>query len=439
MKALLVGGGAREHAIAAALKKDPNVVLYTAMKNKNPGLMRLSAGVSNHDETDEHRNVAYAKKIGADFAIVGPETPLERGTADALEEAGIPCVGPKKALARIEWDKEFMRSLLDKYKIPCSLDHRVFDDYRGAWEYLDSVDREVAVKPVGLTGGKGVKVMGEQLKDKKEAKQYVKEVIEGGIGGGKVLLEEKASGEEFTMQAFVDGKSIALMPAVQDHKRAYEGDTGHNTGGMGSYSNSDSLLPFVDRQLYEKAGEVIKGTVKALKKETGEGYKGILYGQFMVGGKKLKLIEFNCRFGDPEAMNVLSLIKTPMSEVCESIIGEKLGRVDFESKATVCKYVVPVGYGLTKTPEQMIVVDEKRISSEGALLYYAAVNEKNGTIYTTSSRSLGIVGKADTLEDAERICENAVNMVSGESLYHRRDIGTKELIETKMKHLKALR
>ncbi len=439
MKALLIGGGAREHAIAAALRKDSDVVLYTAMKNKNPGLMRLSAGVSHHDETDAHSNVSYAEKIGADFAVVGPETPLEAGTADTMEEAGIPCVGPKKALARIEWDKEFMRSLLDKHNIPCSLDFSVFDDYREAWDYLDALDGAVAVKPVGLTGGKGVKVMGEQLKDTREAKQYIKEVIEGGIGGGRVLLEEKAAGEEFTLQAFIDGKNIALMPAVQDHKRAYEGDTGHNTGGMGSYSDSDFLLPFVDRQLYEAAGEVIRGTVKALKNETGFGYKGVLYGQFMVGGNTLKLIEFNCRFGDPEAMNVLSIIKTPMSEVCEGIIDGKLGKVEFEHKATVCKYVVPVGYGLTKTSEQRIAVDEKRISREGALLYYAAVNERDGAVYTTSSRSLGVVGAADTIEDAERICEKAVSLISGKGLYHRRDIGTRELIESKMKNLKALR
>jgi phosphoribosylamine--glycine ligase len=296
----------------------------------------------------------------------------------------------------------------------------------------------VAVKPVGLTGGKGVKVVGEQLNNTFEAKRYVKEVIEGGIGGGRVVLEEKAFSEEFTLQAFVDGREIALMPAVQDHKRAYEGDRGHNTGGMGSYSKSDFLLPFIDKALYEQAGEVIKKTVRALSDETDQEYKGILYGQFMVG-KKLKLIEFNCRFGDPEAMNVLSILKSDMGDVCEAIINGSLGNVLFEKLATVCKYVVPVGYGVQSMSGEKIEVDEKGIARAGALLYYAAVDQRDDGIYTTTSRSVGVVGRSDNVYDAERKCEEAIGKIKGEHIYHRRDIGTKELIKRKLARMKALR
>ncbi len=438
MKILLVGGGAREHSIACALKKDVDIKLYSVMKNRNPGIMRLSESYENFDETDVEATSSFASRIGIDFAIVGPESPLAAGTADALEKSDMPCVGPKRALARIESDKEFMRSLMDKYNIPCSLKYGAFDDVEEALEYIDTVGEEVAIKPVGLTGGKGVKVVGEQLEDLEDAKGYIRQIIDDGIGGGKVVIEEKALGEEFTLQAFVDGSSIAVMPAVQDHKRAYEGDKGHNTGGMGSYSDSDFTLPFVDKATLEKAGEVIKKTVKALKVETGEGYKGILYGQFMLG-KNLKLIEFNCRFGDPEAMNVLSIIKSSLPRVCEEIIDGSLGKVDFENKATVCKYVVPEGYGLKSVSGQRLMVDEKGIKDLGAAVYFAAVNEEDGKIYTTSSRSVGVVGIAESIKEAERICEDAISLVSASHVYHRRDIGTLELIEEKLLRMKEIR
>lgn len=438
MKVLLVGGGAREHAVGAALKKNPEIELFTVMKNHNPGIMRLSKDVSNHDAMDVQKTVAFAEKTCVDYAFVGPESPLAAGTADELEKIGVPCIGPKATLARIESDKEFMRELLDKYKIPCNLDHKTFDTVSDASNYLDDRGYDVAVKPVGLTGGKGVKVMGEQLNSIDEAKEYVREVIDGGIGGGKVIIEEKAVGEEFTLMAFVDGKNIALMPAVQDHKRAFEGDTGHNTGGMGSYSDSDHLLSFVSKSLYEEAGSVIKKTVSALKEETGEEYRGVLYGQFMLG-RELKVIEFNCRFGDPEAMNVLSIIESDMSEVCESIVDGSLGKVSFENKATVCKYVVPEGYGISSKSGQRLAVDEKKISDMGALLYYAAVNEKDGEIFTTTSRSVGVVGISDAIDDAEAKCEEAISHISGEHIYHRSDIGTSGLIEAKLAHMKELR
>jgi phosphoribosylamine--glycine ligase len=438
MKVLLIGGGAREHAIASALKRNPQTHLYAVMKNRNPGIMRLSEGVSNHDEMNIKESVEFAKKSGVDFAFVGPESPLAAGTADALWKEGIPCVGPKKALARIESDKEFMRGLMERYQIPGALKYKAFSDVEEAWEHLEEIDYQVAVKPVGLTGGKGVKVEGEQLSNKKEAKEYVRDVIQGGIGGGRVIMEEKAVGEEFTLQAFVDGKNIALMPSVQDHKRAFEGDKGHNTGGMGSYSSSDFLLPFINRSTYNEAGDVIKKTVSALKDETGMEYKGVLYGQFMVGSE-LKIIEFNCRFGDPEAMNVLSILKSDFTHVCESIIEGNLRNVEFDHKATVCKYVVPKGYGVKSLSGQKLMVDERTIDRLGAIVYYAAVNFEGGELYTTTSRSVGVVGRADTISDAEETCEKAIEHVRGEQIYHRRDIGTRALIESKLERIKALR
>ncbi|WP_457555755.1 phosphoribosylamine--glycine ligase [Candidatus Pyrohabitans sp.] len=441
MKVLVVGGGAREHAIAEALKRSPQQVeLYSAMSNANPGIKRLSVATLRAKETDLEAVTEFALKHGIELAVIGPEAPLCAGLADELLAAGVACVGPRRAVAMVECSKEFCRNLMAKYRIPGNLAYATFDDAKEAAEYIDSFPGDVAVKPVGLTGGKGVRVVGEQLRDREDAKAYAREVIERGIGGGRVVIEERALGEEFTLQAFVDGRSVVGMPAVQDHKRAFEGDRGHNTGGMGSYSQKDGLLPFLTQDDYDFALEVIRKTVGALREETGEEYRGVLYGQFMKG-REIKLIEFNCRFGDPEAMNVLTLLESDFVEICAGIAEGGLSRkhVNFAKLASVCKYVVPKGYGINPAPPARISVDEEAIRREGAVLYYAAVNEENGEIYTTTSRSVAVVGVAESLAEAEKIAERAIGHIRGEHIYHRSDIGKRKLIEAKLERLRRLR
>ena len=240
MKILLIGGGARESAIAHALKKNEDVKLYTLMKNKNPGIARISEEIKLAKETDLDAVKEFAEKIKPDLAVIGPEAPLDVGVVDLLEDLGVPAVGPKKAAAQIETSKEFMRNLFKKYNIKGSLQYKAFEEYGEELEaFIDEMTnqgKDVVVKPVGLTGGKGVKVVGEQLKDNEEAKQYAKEVFEKDIGGGKVIIEERLIGVEFTLHGFVDGDTIKFTPAVQDHPHAYENDEGPITGGMGSYS-----------------------------------------------------------------------------------------------------------------------------------------------------------------------------------------------------------
>lgn len=439
MKVLLIGGGAREHAIATALKRG-DATLCTMMKNRNPGIARISEKILLEEETNVSKAVEFAKECSAELAVAGPESPLAAGVVDALRSAGVPCVGPTKALAQIEASKEFMRNLMKKHHVPGLVGFASFGSAEEACRYIDEFKKPVAVKPVGLTGGKGVKVVGDQLRDSEEAKQYVREIMSKRIGGGRVVIEERVNGEEFTVQAFVDGKNVVAMPAVHDHKRAYEGDLGHNTGGMGSYSDANGLLPFVTQKDYDAAVEIIKKTVLALKKETGEEYKGVLYAQCMLGSE-VKLIEFNCRFGDPEAMNVLSILDSNFVQICERIIDGSLraSSVKFKSKATVCKYVVPEGYGLKPASGNLISVNEEKIRQLGALLYYAAVNEQNGKIYTTASRSVGVVGIADTIREAEAIAESAAQCIHGERIYHRRDIGREELIKKKVNNVAAVR
>lgn len=439
MKVLAVGGGAREHAIVAALARS-DAQVFACLKNRNPGISRLAKGHLLVDEMDVPKVVGFGKACGVDVAVVGPEAPLEAGLADELERAGIPTASPKKAAARIETSKSFMRDLLSKYKVKGSIRYAIVEDLKGTERALDDLGTEIVVKPTGLTGGKGVKVFGEHMQSRKDILGYANEIFSKNIGGTpRIVLEEKLVGEEFTVQAFCDGRRVVPMPAVQDHKRAFEGDAGPNTGGMGSYSQKDGLLPFLRRSEYDDAVGIMESVVKALRKEGCE-YRGTMYGQFMLTKVGPKVIEFNARFGDPEAMNVLSLLSGDFARICDGMAGGKVPRKEatFMTKASVCKYVVPEGYGVKPLAGEEITVDEQAIRGEGALLYYANVNEKDGKVYTTTSRSVGVVGLADEIEDAEMIAERAIGHVSGR-IHVRHDIAKKAMLEAKVVRMESIR
>ena len=434
MKILVVGTGAREHAICKAVK---DAELYSIMSNKNPGISRISKF-----QISSEKDLKGVKKFSVDnnidVAIIGPEAPLEMGIVDELQEAGIGCVGPTKEAARIETDKAFMRDFFDIHKIGGSIVYKVFDNLKDTGDFIDEFGQDVVVKPVGLTGGKGVKIVGEHLEDGEAAKKYVKEIIDNKISGyAQVVIEERLIGEEFTIQAFVDGDNVVPMPAAQDHPHAYEGDQGPITGGMGSYSDKNGLLPFLDKKNYDESVKIMQDTVKAVKKEVGP-YKGILYGQFMLCKDGPKLVEYNARFGDPEAMNVLPLLKTDFIEICKGIVDGNLKKAEFEKKATVCKYIVPKGYPETAKAGQILNVNESKINEEGALVYYAAVNQKDDKIFTSASRALGLVGIGDSIAEAEQICESVTRFVKGD-IYHRRDVGTAELIQKRIDHMEKIR
>ncbi|HHT75713.1 MAG TPA: phosphoribosylamine--glycine ligase [Methanomassiliicoccaceae archaeon] len=438
MKVLVVGGGGREHALAAALERS-GAELYSAMRNNNPGIARLAKEVRLVRETDVSSILEFARAAGVDIAVMGPEAPLEAGLVDALEAEGIGCVGPTKAAARLETSKSFARELMQRYGVPGNLRFASFDDLDEAKGYVREAGFELAIKPVGLTGGKGVKVQGEHLHDIKESEAYLEEIFGQGLGGGSVILEERAVGEEFTLQVFCDGRNVVPMPLVQDHKRAYEGDVGPNTGGMGSYSAEDHLLPFVSESDKEAALDILRRTVEAIAQE-GHPYRGVLYGQFMLTRDGPRVIEFNARFGDPEAMNVLSILETPFLEVCEGIVDGSLSpNVSFARKATVCKYVVPAGYGTAPQSGKPIEVDEEAVAREGARLYYAMVDGEAGRVVTTTSRALGVVGIDDSIQEAEEACERALRHVRGEAIFVRHDIGKAELVNRRVEHMARLR
>jgi len=439
MRVLVIGGGAREHAICSAVCKS-DAEIYAFMKNANPGIKKIAKDYFLHDECNAQKVLSYALNKNIELAIIGPEAPEEAGVTNVLEKHGIMVASPSKEAAEIETNKEFMRNIMEKYRIRGSVKWKSFSNAEMAKEFIEMLSGEVAVKPVGLTGGKGVKVAGDHLKSIEDAVKYAKEVIEKKIGGiGKVIIEEKVVGEEFTLQAFCDGKNIFPMPAVQDHKRLLPDDKGPNTGGMGSYSCKDGILPFMTYDDYEEAAVILQKIIEALKRE-GREYKGTIYGQFMLTSDGVKVIEINARFGDPEAMNVLPLLKTDFVDICVSMAEGNLNSkmISFEAKSTVCKYVVPEGYGISPKANQEIFVNEEGIREEGGILFYASVNEIDGKIYTTTSRSLAIVGIAEGIEEAERICERSLQHIKG-NVFIRHDIGKKELIEKRIKHMEMLR
>ena len=421
---LLVGGGGREHAIARAVADD--CALYACASNRNPGIRRLADGFETIDETDGEAIAAYATAVDADLAVIGPESALAVGVADALDDAGVYAFGPQAEEARLETDKAYQRRFMDEAAIPGCPDFEVFDDLEAACAYIDEYDGDLAVKPAGLTGGKGVKVIGDQVTHE-EAKAYLRDA-----DYDRVVLEERLVGEEFTIQAFVANGEVRTTPAVQDHKRAYEGDEGPNTGGMGSYSDTGLSLPFMAEGDYDAAVDVLDAVVDALPD-----YKGVLYGQFMLTDAGPKVVEFNARFGDPEAMNTLPVLETPFIDVLTAARDdESLPELSFSGEATVCKYAVPDGYPVDPESGAKIAVDEESVGD--ALLFYASVDERDDGLYTTTSRSFAVVGRGDSIAAAEAEAEDALS-AAGDRVRIRHDIGTASLVERRIEHMDALR
>ncbi|KYH27228.1 phosphoribosylamine--glycine ligase [Halalkalicoccus paucihalophilus] len=451
---LLVGGGGREHAIARALEGS-DCDLYACADNRNPGIARIAAGFETLDTTNTSAVRTYAEEVGATLAAIGPEAALQAGVADALAEAGVYPFGPSAEAARIETDKAYQRRFMREHDISGCPAFETFEDTEAACEYIDSSSTDLAVKPAGLTGGKGVKVIGDQV-TKEGAKEYLREE-----GYERVVLEERFVGEEFTVQGLVANGSLRVTPAVQDHKRAYEGDEGPNTGGMGSYSDAGLELPFMSEDEYREAVGILDETVAAL----GD-YTGVLYGQFMLTAEGVKVVEFNARFGDPEAMNTLPVMNTDFLDVLVAAReGDALPQLSFAPRATVCKYAVPEGYPEEPQGDTRITIDEESVARAGratgqssgegsdepresvaraaaeggeAQLFYASVDDREDGIYTTTSRAFAVVGIAGSIAEAETIAEDALSGAT-EGVRIRHDIGTEELVRSRIDHMSDLR
>jgi phosphoribosylamine--glycine ligase len=434
-KILVIGSGAREHAIVRALNRShQEKEIFCIASNMNPGIAELCDELLIGNFNDPDFVVNYTNEIGVTLAIIGPENPLENGVADALWSVKVKVVGPKKNLAKLETSKAFTRDLLKEYDIPGGPKYRTFDSMNGVAEFLNELGENYVVKYDGLAGGKGVKVSGEHLHSHDEALVYCQELTDK---DGEFVIEEKFIGEEFSLMSFCDGDTLKHMPAVQDHKRAYEGDTGPNTGGMGTYSDANHSLPFLTEEDIAEAHQINIQTAKAVKDKFGEEYRGILYGGFMATANGVKLIEYNARFGDPEAMNVLSLLESDFIEICNGIADGSLNKVDvhFSNKATVCKYAVPEGYPNNPVKDEQI--DISKIKNPDGL-FYASVDIQNGKLVEAGSRTVAVVGMANSISNAEKIAEKEVSAIAG-PLFHRSDIGTDMVIQKRINHMKSIR
>ena len=437
MRALIVGGGAREHTIARALQLAEARIVVASPK-ANPGLDRIAEAAVRLDPTQPTAVVAAARQHRVDYAVIGPEAPLAARVTDALRAAEVPVVGPTGGAAQIESSKQFCRELLERHHIDASPKFVSVPDVASLEAAVASFDGPFVIKPIGLTGGKGVLVQGPDFADAAGGIARAKEML--AAGGPGLLLEERLEGEEFSLMAFVSDASVYPMPLVHDYKRAKVGDQGPNTGGMGSFTQRDHLLPFVDERSRDKAVEIVTKIAGALLAD-GLPFRGILYGSFMETAKGPKLVECNARFGDPEGINVLELYEPGNFD--QLLLGVAQGRVDptlvrFRLRATAVKYLVPAGYPASVTPGGLLELDGPAIHDLGVHVRFGDVEQVGpGRYRMGSSRAIALVGEASAIHEAGARVEAALAHVKG-PYEVRHDIASRVDLTTRTEHVRKI-
>lgn len=414
MKVLVVGSGGREHAICWALHKSPKVTeLYCAPGNGGIGEIARCVDVK---ATDIPGMVAWAKENQIDFVMVAPDDPLAMGMVDAMEASGIRAFGPKANAAIIEGSKAFSKALMKKYGIPTAA-YEVFTDKDAALSYVEAQGAPIVVKCDGLALGKGV-VVAQTLEEAKEAVVNMMENKAFGEAGAKVVIEECMTGPEVTVLAFTDGKTIVPMPSSQDHKRAYDGDKGPNTGGMGAISPCPNYTPELSKICMDT---IFLPTVKALNAE-GRTFKGVIYFGMMLTPEGPKVVEYNARFGDPECQAVLSLLETDLMDILEACVDGTLDQLDvkFKDAASCCLVLASGGYPVAyEKGKEITGLDQVT----DAVVFHAGTKKQDGKFLTNGGRVLGVTAVAPTLREAVVKAYAAAGPVSFEKMHFRTDIG----------------
>ena len=415
---LVVGGGGRCHAIVDALSRSPQVgKIYCAPGNA--GIAAQAECVPLKDtQVEQLRDFALEK--GVDLTVVGPEVALAAGITDAFTAAGLRIFGPTKAAAVIESSKDFAKQLMAKYNVPTAA-YRTFEDYNEALEYVSKGPFPVVLKYDGLAAGKGV-VIPETLE---EADHTLRDMLlDDKFGKGKVVVEEFLTGPEFSFMCFVDGERVWPMALSQDHKRAYEGDKGPNTGGMGAYSP----LPFITEEDREYAMEhIMKPVASAMVKEDRP-FKGVLYGGLMKTPSGIKVIEFNCRFGDPETEVVLPLLETDIYEIFSAAAdGTSMPEIRWKERASMGFVMASKGYPGSYEKGFEIEGIEEALKDPDVRIYHMGTASNDGRIYTAGGRVLMVIGSGDTLLQARDKALEAVGKIKCDNLFWRRDIGWRVL------------
>ena len=420
MKVLVVGSGGREHAVIRKLAENPEIDrIFCAPGN---GGISVQAQLVEIKATDVEGMVAFAKKEGIDFVVVTPDDPLVLGMADATEEAGIPAFGPSKKAAQIEGSKVFAKNLMKKYGIPTAK-YEVFDDPSKVIAYIERENQFPAViKADGLALGKGV-VIARNLAEAKEAVHSIMEDKIFGKSGNQVVVEEFLTGKEVSVLAFTDSHTISPMISSMDHKRVYDNDEGPNTGGMGTIAPSPYYTPEVAKRCME---EIFLPTMEAMKKE-GRPFKGCLYFGLILTERGPKVIEYNCRFGDPETQVVLPLLKTDMFTIMRAVRDERLGEVDIQWSTGAAACVVLASGGYPKKYETGLPIEglDENGGHPGVIVYHAGTKKQDGRFLTAGGRVLGVTGLGETLPQALEKAYGAVREITFKNAHYRTDIGKK--------------
>ena len=417
MKVLIVGGGGREHAIAMSVVKSPRVEkIYCAPGNAGIGQIAENVPI---EPMEFDKLAAFAREKEVDFTIVGMDDPLVGGLVDVLEAKGLKVFGPRKNAAVLEGSKAFSKDLMKKYGIPTAA-YETFDNAQEALEYLKTADYPIVLKADGLALGKGVLICG----DREEAEEGVKSIMldkKFGSAGDRIVIEEFMSGREVSVLSLVDGKTIRIMTSAQDHKRAQDGDRGLNTGGMGTFSPS----PFYTREVDEYCREhIYQATVDAMAAE-GRPFTGVIFFGLMLTPKGPRVLEYNARFGDPEAQVVLPRMKNDIIEVMEACVDGRLDEIElaFEDNAAVCVVLASQGYPVSYEKGFPIRGLEKFEDVEGYYCFHAGTRLTQEGVVTNGGRVLGITAKGKSLKEARENAYNAADWVNFENKYMRHDIG----------------
>jgi len=417
MKILVVGGGGREHAIVWKIARNPSVKkIYCAPGNG--GISKIAECVP-IKAMDIDSVVKFSKEKGIDLVVVSPDDPLAAGMVDALNSSGIRAFGPVKNSAMIESSKAFAKNLMKKYGIPTA-DFQVYDNPAEALKYLKNCRYPSVIKADGLALGKGVII----AQSYEEAEKAVHEIMDDkifGESGSRIVIEEYLTGKEVTVLAFTDGKTLIPMVSSQDHKKAYDGDLGPNTGGMGALSPSKY---FTDELMETSMNSIFIPTMEAMNKE-GRTFKGVLYFGLMITKDGPRVLEYNARFGDPEAQAVLPRLKTDIVDIFNAIIDEKLHTVniEWEQRASVCVVAASEGYpGKYSTGFEINGIDDAE-KYEDVIVFHAGTKYENGKYYTAGGRVLGVTALDDTLELAVNKAYRGMKRIRFENMFYRKDIG----------------
>lgn len=420
MKVLVVGGGGREHALCWKITSSPRVSkVYCAPGNAGISSIAECVGIA---ASDINGLVDFALRQKIDLTVVGPEDPLTRGLVDAMESRRLKVFGPSAAAAALEGSKVLAKEIMAKHGIPTAK-FAVFESPVEAERYISDLGSPCVVKADGLAAGKGVIV----ARSEEEAFEAVRQIMTNkafGSAGNKIVVEEMLSGEEVSILAFTDGETVVPMLPAQDHKQIYDGDRGPNTGGMGAYAPA----PVCTQELYAFALEkVLYPTVRAMAAE-GRPYKGVLYAGLMVTDQGPKVLEYNVRFGDPEAQPVLMMLKTDLVDIMEAVIEKRLSRVNVEWKegASVCVVLASGGY--PGNYEKGHVIEGLDMVPEGVTVFHAGTTFSGGKVVTAGGRVLGVTAAGDDIPSAIALAYKGVEFISFEGMQYRRDIGMKAVI-----------